>query len=283
MTTMKSSDIFRYTSEKLSASYSPGEAKALSRVVIEDIIGYSFTKALADLEPELDEHKKEMLDNVIRRLQKHEPIQYILGKTTFCNHDFLVTPDVLIPRPETETLVETAIKLDLDTNARIMDACTGSGCIAISIKLAQPTWHVEACDISEPALALAKKNAAKNNADVDFYNINVLSEELPYGPYDIIVSNPPYVMNSEKCSMESNVLEHEPHLALFVEDNNPLVFYNALANWGKRALAPKGELLVEINHLLAAETRELFEKMQYACIRIIKDCFGKDRFILCQK
>lgn len=280
---MKSQDLHRHIAQSLTSTYDHGEARALTRIIIEDVLGMSATRALAGLEDNLTSQQEQTLANTLQRLLDHEPIQYIIGSTDFCNLRFNVNPSVLIPRPETEKIVETALSLYApNSNPRIMDACTGSGCIAISIKHSRPSWHVEACDVSTEALNVAQANAQLHNSDIHFSRINLLSDQLPSGPYDLIVSNPPYVMEQEKAEMNANVLDHEPHLALFVSDADPLIFYRALGQWGRSALHADGQLLVEINAALSHQTAILLCNQGYRTT-IIKDCFDKDRFILCRK
>ena len=244
----------------------------------------SLTKVLAGIERYLTAEQKQTLTQVIVRLMHHEPIQYITGKTDFCDLPITVTPSVLIPRPETEQLVEIATDVfDAEDRVSIMDACTGSGCIAIAIKHLRPCWDVHACDISAEALKIAHFNAEYNDTEVTFSQFDLLTGNYPPTRYNMITSNPPYVMCKEKGSMDPNVLEHEPQLALFVDDNNPLVFYDALATWGKQALHTDGYLLVEINHLLSKETAALLESHNYTEVTTIHDSFDKPRFIICKK
>lgn len=281
---MKPSELLRHISTQLGAEYSPSEAQALARIIVEDVLGMNMTRVLADLEPDVAENQLDTVQSVVSRLCNHEPIQYIVGHTQFCGLNIGVNPSVLIPRPETAQIVDIALTLfPTDSRPTAMDACTGSGCIAIALKHQRPSWTIDACDISVEALTTAKNNALANNVDINFEQLDILSADLPTTPFDLIISNPPYVKNEEKSSMESNVLEFEPHLALFVEDHAPLVFYDALARWGQAVLKPKGYLLVEINHLLATETRNLLEQHGYNEIETHNDIFDKPRFILCQK
>lgn len=284
-------DIFHHIVQQLSPVYGQGEARAMGRMLVEDLLGLSFTRVVAGLCDELPVEQKEAVDEAVARLLCREPIQYVIGRAQFCDHWFRVNPSVLIPRPETEQLVEIVGQLALpqesDGNGlarvRVMDACTGSGCIAVSLKLAHPDWQVEACDVSEAALDVACANAAENEADVRFCSVDVLSEVRPQGPFDVIVSNPPYVMQKEKISMESHVLEHEPALALFVDDENPLVFYNALADWGRASLKPGGWLAVEINAALGQQTADVFAQAGYADVQLMADMFNNERFVICRK
>ena len=269
---------------QLTARFAKDEAQAMARILIEDLLHLSLPHVLAGIMPPLSVQEGLLVKQAVSRLLNNEPIQYVIGSTTFCGNTFCVNPSVLIPRPETEQLVDMATDIaDLPEHVSIMDACTGSGCIAISIKKKRPDWEVYACDISAEALQTARENAKANGAEVHFTHNDVLSDKLLTGPFDIMVSNPPYVMDKEKSSMEPHVLKKEPHLALFVTDDEPLIFYRALAQWGQRSLSSEGWMLAEINPLLSQETKALFEAQQYRDCTIINDNYGKERFIRCRK
>ena len=269
---------------QLTARFAKDEAQAMARILIEDLLHLSLPHVLAGIMPPLSVQEGLLVKQAVSRLLNNEPIQYVIGSTTFCGNTFCVNPSVLIPRPETEQLVDMATDIaDLLEHVSIMDACTGSGCIAISIKKKRPDWEVYACDISAEALQTARENAKANGAEVHFTHSDVLSDKLLTGPFDIMVSNPPYVMDKEKSSMEPHVLKREPHLALFVTDDEPLIFYRALAQWGQRSLSSEGWMLAEINPLLSQETKALFEAQQYRDCTIINDNYEKERFIRCRK
>ena len=269
---------------QLTARFAKDEAQAMARILIEDLLHLSLPHVLAGIMPPLSVQEGLLVKQAVSRLLNNEPIQYVIGSTTFCGNTFCVNPSVLIPRPETEQLVDMATDIaDLPEHVSIMDACTGSGCIAISIKKKRPDWDVYACDISAEALQTARENAKANGAEVHFTHTDVLSDKLLTGPFDIMVSNPPYVMDKEKSSMEPHVLKREPHLALFVTDDEPLIFYLALSQWGQRSLSSEGWMLAEINPLLSQETKALFEAQQYRDCTIINDNYGKERFIRCRK
>lgn len=269
---------------QLTARFAKDEAQAMARILIEDLLHLSLPHVLAGIMPPLSVQEGLLVKQAVSRLLDNEPIQYVIGSTTFCGNTFCVNPSVLIPRPETEQLVDMATDIaDLPEHVSIMDACTGSGCIAISIKKKRPDWEVYACDISAEALQTARENAKANGAEVHFTHTDVLSDKLLTGPFDIMVSNPPYVMDKEKSSMEPHVLKREPHLALFVTDDEPLIFYRALAQWGQRSLSSEGWMLAEINPLLSQETKALFEAQKYRDCTIINDKYGKERFIRCRK
>ena len=222
---------------------------------------------------------------ILEKLQLEIPIQYILGTTQFYGLEFNVNENVLIPRPETEELVEWIIISNLKTpklkKLKILDIGTGSGCIAISLAKNIPDAEVSAIDISDKALATAKKNADLNKVAVAFLQKNILETTDLEQQFDIIVSNPPYVRNLEKAEIKSNVLANEPHLALFVEDNDALIFYRKIAELATKNLSVEGKLFFEINQYLGKETVELLEKMHFKNIELRKDIYGNDRMIAC--
>ena len=222
----------------------------------------------------------------IKDLLKEKPIQYVLGKTEFFGLPFIVNSKVLIPRPETEELVAKVIK-ELNSNPKqnILDIGTGSGCIAIAIKKNFPEAHVMGLDISSFALEIAQENAQQNNVDIDFKVCDFLDPNVwqDIEMVDIIVSNPPYVRNLEKKEMKSNVLGYEPEIALFVDNNNPLIFYKSIAEFGKRYLDKGGKIFCEINQYLHKETSDLFQQHKYNDINLTKDISGNFRVLYCEK
>ena len=227
----------------------------------------------------LSECKQRELENIIFRLQKNEPIQYIRGIAEFCGRNFKVASGVLIPRPETAELVELIVEENPNAR-RLLDIGTGSGCIAISLDKRLPDADVEAWDISEEALAIARKNNDALEARVRFLQRDVLADDWEKIPsFDVIVSNPPYVTETEKNEMDANVLDWEPGLALFVPDEDPLRFYNRIARLGSELLLPGGKLYFEINQAYGRETAHILEMNQYRDARVIKDIFGKDRIV----
>ena len=231
--------------------------------------------------------KEEILiwNEILEKLQLEIPIQYILGTTHFYGLEFNVNENVLIPRPETEELVEwiisSTVKLPKFKNVKILDIGTGSGCIAISLAKNIPNSEVFAIDISDKALATAKKNADLNKVAVTFIQRNILETSDLEQQFDIIVSNPPYVRNLEKAEIKTNVLANEPHLALFVADDDALIFYRKIAELATKNLSPEGKLFFEINQYLGKETVELLEKMQFKNRELRKDIYGNDRMIAC--
>ena len=218
------------------------------------------------------------LDPFIDRINQQEPIQYILGKAVFFGRTFNVKPSVLIPRPETELLISEIKGLNSNTPS-IMDVGTGCGCIAITLALEINGSKVIAIDISEAALTVAKENALKYNASINFQLMDILSQNLKIRELDILVSNPPYVTESEKALMSKNVLEYEPSIALFVSDSDPLQFYRAIAQQGLTVLKEGGLLITELNEKFGRETASLFSQLGYRTIGILKDLDGKDRVI----
>lgn len=213
------------------------------------------------------------LEILIERVCSGEPLQYIFGKAYWGAMTLKVTPDTLIPRPETWELVEAVkSRFAADCKLRILDIGTGSGCIAIALKKVLPECPIEACDISYPALKIAADNAIKNNTDIRFFRCDILSEDI--NDYDIIVSNPPYVMEHEKTDMQTRVLQFEPHSALFVPDSDPLLFYRTIAQKKKA-----GHLFFEINEQMGGSMKQMLQNLGYKCIELGKDIYGKDRII----
>ena len=239
------------------------------------------------LNPEMEMDALQLLrwESVLVELKKQKPIQYILGETEFFGLPFLVNENVLIPRPETEELVQLIIsnnlKIQQSNNLTILDVGTGSGCIPIALKKNLPNAEVYAIDISEKALATAKKNAELNNVEVHFRLKNILETQDLEQQFDIIVSNPPYVRELEKQEIKKNVLDYEPHLALFVEDTDALLFYRKIAQLALKNLSPNGLLFFEINQYLGKETVELLENLGFKNIELKKDIYGNDRMIKC--
>ena len=229
-------------------------------------------------------HTFEYFEMVIERLLNYEPIQYILGSTLFFGSDFIVNKEVLIPRPETEELISWVLEqLDSDKSIKILDIGTGSGCIAISLAKQLPMADVYAMDISLGALSIAKKNAEANGVVIQFIEASILDWESQDLFFDVIVSNPPYVRKSEKEMMSPNVLNHEPHLALFVENNNPLLFYKAIVEMSKRNLTSQGLIYFEINEYLTKETKSLFSSTFFEAVQLKRDIFSKYRMLRARK
>ncbi|MBQ5616998.1 MAG: peptide chain release factor N(5)-glutamine methyltransferase [Bacteroidaceae bacterium] len=264
--------------ENLATAYSDGEIKALTRIIATELLAVSQMAFYMKDDVALTAEQETLLDDAIARLQKHEPIQYILGYSDFCGLRFKVTPATLIPRPETSELVEW-IASEANGNESILDIGTGSGCIAISIANKLPLSKVSAWDISPDALAVATENSKANGCDVVFKQVDILAYEPAGEQFDIIVSNPPYIKEVEKELMHSNVLDWEPHTALFVPDNDPLLFYRTIAQKATTMLRPGGKLYFEINRAHGKETVEMLTALGYANIELRKDFAENDRMI----
>lgn len=219
---------------------------------------------------------------MIQRINREEPIQYILGKSEFYGRSFMVSRSVLIPRPETELMVRSVIKESVGTPT-ILDIGTGSGCIAITLALEIPGSQIYGIDISEDALSVARQNSEDLSSHVEFSRVDILGDTTIDQRFDIIVSNPPYIADTEKQEMKANVLEYEPHLALFVPNDDPIVFYRAIAKRGKSLLKPGGKVYLEINEKFGQEIVIVFKKEGYEAIVIEKDFDGKDRFFKATK
>lgn len=274
-------NIYRDIRDVLIREYDAGEASAIAFLLLEEVAGMSRSQALmGDDSPQRDE-----LLRMAERIAKGEPVQYVVGKAEFYGLTFHVEPGVLIPRPETEELVD-AVELQNAQNARVVDIGTGSGCIAISLSKKFPNAKVEGWDISNDALRIAKGNAELNESNVSFHKVDVLSvypsEALSLAEgrrVDVIVSNPPYICDKEKSDMERNVLDHEPHLALFVPDEDPLLFYRKIAELGVEILSTGGRLYFEINRAYGRETVLLLEGLGYSNVQLVQDQFGNDRMV----
>jgi release factor glutamine methyltransferase len=261
----------------LAAVAEPQEAQAMIRIICEDIFNYDQVDVALRQDSELPEFAQQRITDIISRLQRHEPLQYIVGSARFHGHRFKVTPAVLIPRPETEQLVDLIVDENSASDLRVLDIGTGSGCIAISLARALKFAQVDALDVSRDALAVARENAAALKVRVNFFESDILSPQ-PAARYDIIVSNPPYVCWNERESMECNVKDYEPGQALFVPDNDPLLFYKAIAPYAAQSLEKGGRLYLEINQRFGQEVKKLLEENGLDEIRIIEDSYGNTRF-----
>ena len=269
--------------QRLQTHYEPGEAVWLTRVVCHEILGQSMTDYYLGKDIALSANKETELENILIRLCQYEPIQYIQGKARFLGRDFHVAPGVLIPRPETEELVERIVR-ETPAGANVLDIGTGSGCIGISLAMSVKDAQVTAWDISPEALRIACDNARMLKADVHFSACDVLTVQPDANErYDLIVSNPPYVTERERETMEPNVLEWEPAQALFVPDDDPLRFYRRIADLGRQLLTPNGQLYFEINQAYGEDTAKMLHEYGYTSIQIEKDLSGNDRFAICQK
>ena len=280
-----------YIHDRLQALYPMDEIRSFVRLILTAVCGLSYHQQILCKNTKIPEDKKKQIYAIVDRLVNMEPLQYVLGETEFYSIPLKVNPSVLIPRPETEELVDLILKssiLNLKDGwnpppHRVLDIGTGSGCIAIALAKHIPYTTVTAIDISDDALQIASINALLNNVCVRFVQADILDTEktatLFPEKFDLIASNPPYIMAHEKTSMSVNVLNYEPHLALFVSDEAPLLFYNAIADFAQQKLAPQGMLFFEINPLCATSIKDLLQKKGFAQTEIIRDLSGKNRFI----
>ena len=298
---------------RIATSYDDSEARAIARILIEELFGLSYADIVCGATEQLSADDTLRLDTAVRRIEQGEPLQHVLGYADFCGNRFCVNSSVLIPRPETEWLVDEGAKLMSDgstptdikklNSKRILDIGTGSGCIAISLKLRLGDAYVEAWDISEEALRTAQDNADALKAEVVFRKRDALRAEgeclqggalvssapseqaMDYeasttaAPWDLIVSNPPYICDSERSAMDDNVLLHEPHTALFVPDDDPLRFYRAIARYALLTLNIGGNLLFECNTRYAEATGKMLSDMGFEEVTVSDDCFNLPRFV----
>lgn len=287
----------------LESLYPQKEARSIVLMLCEEVLGTENYTHIVEPEFKIDDKKLPELEAAMERLKKMEPVQYVLGHTEFYGRTFKVDPAVLIPRPETELLCRDAIKLGMRVyrmrspygkNAepvRILDLCTGSGCIAWTMALSIPGSRVTAVDISDAALEVAAGQdfatelKSRETFRPEFIKADVLDseQEIELGPFDMVLSNPPYIMESEKEDMRRNVLEYEPESALFVPDDDPLLFYRAIARWSQRFMSPDGVGLSEVNETLARQTETVFRAAGYAHTEIVRDLSDKNRYIIYHK
>lgn len=274
-------ELFRNSILNLSSIADQNESEALLRIAFCHLLQCNPAKLLSIMNDECDKDFITDIEKIILRLQQHEPIQYILGETIFCNCKILVNKNVLIPRPETEELVEWICSLfNNKSESKITDLCTGSGCIAIALKKYFAQSSVYGFDISEQAIEVAKQNAAINNVSIGFCMDDILESTTKnyLDQNDIIVSNPPYVSQHDKEQMSANVLNYEPHLALFPEHDDVLIFYKTISKFAMQHLKMGGSLFFEINESHALEVENILRENKFSSIEIKKDMFGKNRF-----
>jgi release factor glutamine methyltransferase len=249
--------------------------------VLSSHFGWSSSEILLHANARFSESDLLLIRNVVKRLQKHEPFQYIIGTVYFADLNLKIDRRALIPRPETEELIDLLTKQG-QTFAHILDLCTGSGCIALALKKKFPDAVVKGLDLSSDAISLAKENAAQLKLDVAFKNSDIFDSEV-LGSFDLIVSNPPYIPFEDQHQMQANVLDYEPHLALFVPDHDPLLFYKQIIKIAQNSLLSSGFLALEIHENYALQTKALFEGKGYQTVQIYTDLQGKQRMILAQK
>ncbi len=258
--------------------YPEGEVKAFIRIIFEEWMHYSTVDTIMRADSVLPDFVVQKIIDAIARLKTHEPIQHIVGVEHFHGHRFKVNEHTLIPRPETEQLVDMIIAENPQPDLRVLDIGTGSGCIAISLARALRFAEVSAIDISPDALSVAKENAANLKAKINFIHADILNDNID-NQYDIIVSNPPYICNREKSQMEENVLNYEPHTALFVPDNDPLLFYRAIAQKAANSFVDEGRIYLEINAEYGNETADLLRSLNFDNVVITRDFYGRNRFV----
>jgi release factor glutamine methyltransferase len=275
---MKVKEAIQQLRESLSPVIEAGELQAMIRVICEDVFNYDQVDVALRQDHELPDFAPERIAEIIARLKRHEPLQYVVGSARFHGHRFKVTPAVLIPRPETEQLVDLIIDENPDADLKVLDMGTGCGCIAIALARALKFAQVDALDVSRDALAVARENAALlKTPGVRFFESDMLASQ-PSACYDIIVSNPPYICWSERESMDRNVKDFEPGQALFVPDSDPLLYYKAIAHYASQSLEHGGKLYLEINQRFGNEVKHLLESCGLDDVRIIEDSFGHVRF-----
>ena len=287
MNIKKFRDYFNKTLKKL---YPTSEIDTFLFLLLEEYLNFKRIDIVLKSNFEISPEDLILLRSSTKLLEQEIPIQYILGKTEFYGFPFILNEHVLIPRPETEELISSILENVLKTKSfhtnanekqlKILDIGTGSGCIPISLKKSLPFAEITAIDVSNEALTIAKKNAVLNKVDINLTQQDILNTTSLNQLYDVIVSNPPYVRESEKKEIKNNVLNNEPHMALFVKDNNPLVFYNKIAELAKNHLTKNGTLFFEINQYLGKETVELIKLKGFNKIQLKKDIFGRDRIII---
>lgn len=276
---------FKDTVDRLTPSLGKGEAEAAARIIFEDVAGYDRKYIFVNGDREVLDFVQSRINAAVDKVLAGEPVQYAVGRAQFMGNSFAVSPAVLIPRPETAGLVDI-ITSDYSgrSDLRVLDIGTGSGCIAISLARALPFADVRGIDVSTDALKVAEENAGHLSSKVRFVRADILETPAPSSPqYDIIVSNPPYVCNSEAKDIEPHVLDYEPHTALFVPDDNPLLFYKAIAAYARRALAPGGRLYFEINSRFPHEMRAMLQAEGFEDIDIRRDYLGAYRYAMARQ
>jgi release factor glutamine methyltransferase len=277
---MKSSN--QYIEKELAGFYPDTEIEGFKRIIFDFVCGWGFTEQVLKKHEIVSPTDFDKIVTIVLRLKYYEPIQYILGETEFYGLKLKVTSSVLSPRPETEELVDWVVRSNLPEKCTILDVGTGSGCIAIAIKSQLKNAKVSGIDISGEAIEIARQNALENGLEVIFSSADIFDlKSVMKEKYDVIVSNPPYIRESEKVQMHSNVLNHEPEIALFVPDSDPLRFYIAIAGFAKNNLRENGRLFFEINENLGAEMTDLLVNFGFNQIEVKKDINGKNRMFSC--
>lgn len=279
---MNLKQLLHHFTKELIEIYDEQEIISIFNIIVEHVSGFNRSKLMLNWNIEPEEVKYSNYLQILDKLKNGEPLQYVIGDTVFYGLTFKVNPTVFIPRPETEELVDWIIeKCALENGGSVLDIGTGSGCIAISLKKNLASFKVSAIDVSEDALATATENALLNNAEINFIHADILNYKSAQR-YDVIVSNPPYITMEEQSEMHQNVLENEPHLALFVSDEKQLIFYEAIAEFALSNLNNNGLLCFEINEHLGKETIQMLVDKSFINIELRKDMQGKNRMIICR-
>lgn len=273
------SNLRDYIANELQEVYSPSEISTITRMILTTKLNISLAESISYKINNLSDQQLKIIIEIIGRLKLLEPIQYIFGETEFYNLRFLVNKHVLIPRPETEELVEWIINEEGNKNISLLDIGTGSGCIAVSLAKNITNAKVFAWDISTPALEVANRNAKLNNVSISFSQADILQTKTSEHTFDVIVSNPPYITEQEQSIMHSTVIEHEPSLALFVPNNNPLLFYKHISDFANNSLNNGGRIYFEINQYYAEETKQMLNEKGFKDIQLKTDLAGNKRMI----
>ena len=275
--------IYEETVQSLLQVYDESEAASIASLLFSELLSIDKMARLTNVGLELDEPKYQIWKSALTRLMNSEPLQHITGKAFFYGHEFRVNEHTLIPRPETEELVQLIVEENRQSSLAILDIGTGSGCIPISLALTLKDAKVSSIDISKKALATARENAENLGAVVDFIELNTLTEVWPMENLDIVVSNPPYILEKEKSEMHKNVVAFEPEMALFVPDHDPLLFYRQIAKQAIGGLKSGGKIYFEIHHAFGKETVRLLSDLGYVDVRLLQDLQGKDRIVTGRK
>lgn len=285
MSQLTISQLYRELVASLTNSLGEREANAAAKIILEDIRGITPTDLIVNAHRTVEETTAKRIRDIVEEIKNGMPVQYAVGSARFYGIDFIVTPDVLIPRPETEGLIDMIVKENANLrDLQILDCGTGSGCIAISLARHLPIANIDAIDISSKALKIAKENSKRLNAKVNFFEEDILTlKQYDDKTYDIIVSNPPYIAEEEAPTIDDRVKNYEPNVALFVPNDDPLVFYRAITEFASAALKPQGTLYFEINPRFTGEMEQLLKSYGFSDIDIIRDYIGRYRYIRAKK
>lgn len=281
---MNVGELSKWILSKLTPRYGDSEARSMSRIIMEDVLNYTPVQVIMNNDMAVPDFIPEKISRIVHRILANEPIQYVMGEARFCGLSLKVTPAVLIPRPETEELVDLIIKQwSTVPDINVLDLCTGSGCIAVALARGLRFPHMTAIDISADALSVAKENASGLKVKIDFRQADALNLPPDKGLFDIIVSNPPYIAEHERADMPANVIGHEPDIALFVPDSDPLEFYSAISRYAMDTLTERGTLYFEINPLFTQDLEQMLRHTGFNNITIMADMYGKQRFAIIKR